>query len=173
MVSKSKSKPSPLSSYSFSKVPWILLLTLKWRFLCLLNGHISSPDYVDYWVYNGYDSFSMQSNLIWTHDFWVFVLGVTRSHIPLNYKCRNKKNMKLLGVYPIHSILKKIGFFGNMNQLRLKRCHCCNKRVLKKHFFSAPASCRIWNTQFSAKWLANPISACSYFLIIYGARTNT
>ena len=52
------------------------------------------PNYVTYWTYNGHHILSMQTNLFQKHVFFVSTLGVTPNHVPLKYRCPNRKQTK-------------------------------------------------------------------------------
>ena len=81
MLSKSKLKPSPLSSL-FSELRRIDYSLSKWRFLCSLNR---SPNYIFFWIQNGYNNLNTQvKSLSYTCFFGIWFWSHTKPHYHSN-----------------------------------------------------------------------------------------
>ena len=64
-----------------------ILVIIKVNILvCSVMGHIGSPNYVDYLVYNCYHALNIQFDLFETNVFLVSILEATPNHILLKYK---------------------------------------------------------------------------------------
>jgi hypothetical protein len=103
---------------------WLSYLLSKWRFSYSSDDHIGrSPSRVC-WLYkvkNEYYILSTQSNLIYTHGFWVSILavGAIPSHMPFKYRCPHKKSIRNSCILARHHLYFEIQCWVLQLQLSL------------------------------------------------------